>query len=172
MAQAVFDALTSGLAIRIAAGVLFLLFLWMLLRFALGLRYSKVVREEERDAQRGRVVVEIPSAAGEVGFFVEEADAFAWPDGRVAKDAIAGARLLLRGGAIGDCARPGKALPAAGPADEFEGRERWDVVLYLGDGGTATVACGTLREGVSREVAARVFEAVRAVLQGRPGPLG
>jgi hypothetical protein len=82
----------------------------------------------------------------------------------VAREAIVGARLLLRGGVIGEAARPDVRLPPAGTADEFEGRERWDVVLYLRDGATATVACGTLREGVSREVAARVFEAVRAGL--------
>jgi len=150
--------------IQVAAALLFLAFLWMLLRFALGLRYSKVVREEARDAQAGRVVVEIPSAAGDVGFFVEEPGAFAWPGGRAAKGDIVGGRLLLRGGPIGAFARPGVELPPAGVTDEFEGRERWDVVLYLRDGSAATVACGTLREGVSREVAARVFEAVRAVL--------
>jgi hypothetical protein len=150
--------------IRILTGLAFLAFLWMLLRFALGLRYSKVIREEQRAAQPGRVVAEIPSAAGAVGFFVEEEDAFAWPGGRVRQDAILGARLLLRGGAIGSASRAGVDLPAAGPADEFEGRERWDVALYLRDGTTATVACGTLREGVSREVASRVFEAVRARL--------
>lgn len=162
MVRRAWDALAAGAWIQAAAAVLFLAFLWILLRFALGLRYSKVVREEEREAQRGRVVAEIPSAAGEVGFFVEEREAFAWPGGRAAKHEIVGARLLLRGGAIGEASRAGVTLPPAGPADEFEGRERWDVVLYLRGGGTATIACGTLREGVSREVAARVFEAVRA----------
>ena len=164
MAQRAWDALAAGGWIQVVAALAFLAFLWMLLRFALGLRYAKVVREEERAAQGGRVVAEISSAVGDVGFFVEQAEAFAWPGGRVAKDEIVGARLLLRGGAIGEAVRPGAPLPPAGPADEFEGRERWDVVLYLRDGTAATVACGTLREGVSREVAARVFEAVRAGL--------
>ena len=107
-------------------------------------------------------MAEIPSAAGDVGFFVEEDAAFTWPGGRAAKREVVGARLLLSGGAIGEASRAGAILPPAGPAEEFEGRERWDVLLYLRGGGTATVACGTLREGVSREVAARVFEAVRA----------
>jgi hypothetical protein len=52
-------------------------------------------------------------------------------------------------------------LPAAPPAEEYEGRERWDVLLHLREGRTESVPCGTLREGVSREIAARVFEAVR-----------
>jgi hypothetical protein len=164
MVQRAWDALAAGAWIQAVAALVFLALLWTLLRFALGLRYSKVVREQERAAQGGRVVAEIPSAAGEVGFFVEEPGAFAWPGGRVARDEIVGARLLLRGGTIGEAARPGVVLPPAGVADEFEGRERWDVVLYLRDATAATVPCGTLREGVSREVAARVFDAVRAGL--------
>ena len=163
MARA-WDALAAGAWIQVAAALLFLAVVWMLLRFALGLRYAKVVREETRAAQPGRVVVEIPSEAGDVGFFVDEPDAYVWPGGRVVKDEVVGARLLLRGGTIGEAARAGVALPPAGPADELEGRERWDVVLYLHDGTAAIVACGILREGVSREVAARVFEAVRAGL--------
>lgn len=150
--------------VQLLAAAAFLAFLWMMFRFALGLRYAKVVREETRDAQRGRVVAEIPSAAGDVGFFVESSDGFEWPGGRARKADIAGARMLLRGGVIGAAARPGIELPPAPPVDEFEGRERWDVVLHLADGSTATVACGTLREGVSRDVAARVFEAVRAAI--------
>lgn len=150
--------------IQAVATVLFLSFLWMLLRFALGLRHSKVVREEARQAQPGLVVAEIPAASGEVGFFVETVDAFSWPGGSVKKTDVVGARLLLRGGAIGSVARPGATLPAAPAQEEYEGRERWDVLLYREDGSAATVACGTLREGVSRDVAARVFEAVRAAL--------
>ena len=53
-------------------------------------------------------------------------------------------------------------LPEPPSAEDFEGRESWDVVLYLEDGGTCVVPCGTLREGVSREIAARVFHATRA----------
>jgi hypothetical protein len=150
--------------VQVAAGLAFLVFVWMLLRFALGLRYSKVVREEARDAQDGRVVAEIPTASGDVGFFVESSDAFTWPGGLAKKADIVGVRLLLRGGAIGSAARTGIELPAGPPQDEDEGRERWDVLLYLEDGTAATVACGTLREGVSRDVAARVFDAVRAGL--------
>jgi hypothetical protein len=162
--EGLFDAGVFRTITQALAALAFLAVVWTLLRFALGLRYSKVVREEVRDAQAGRVVAEMPSAAGEVGFFVEEPDAFRWPAGRAAKADIVGGRLLLRGGAIGAFARPGVELPPGGVTDEFEGRERWDVELHLSDGTTATVACGTLREGVSREVAARVFEAVRASL--------
>jgi hypothetical protein len=158
------DRGTYSVVVQLVAGLAFLAFLWMLLRFALGLRHAKVLREEARGAQSGIVVAEIPSAAGDVGFFIETFDAFEWPTGFAKKTDILGARLLLRGGVIGTVVRPGIELPPAGPVDEFEGRERWDVVLFLDEGATATVACGTLREGVSRDVAARVFEAVRAAI--------
>ena len=52
-------------------------------------------------------------------------------------------------------------VPEPQSAEDFEGRETWDVVLYLEDGATRVVPCGTLREGVSREIAARVFRATR-----------
>jgi hypothetical protein len=150
--------------IQVAAGLAFLAVVWILFRFAMGLRYAKVLREEARGAREGqgvRVVAEIPSKQGDVQFFVDEGDAFSWPGGRIPKHAIAGARLLLRGGLVGSFERPGVALPPAGPVDDDESRERWDVVVYLADGSRVTVPCGTLREGVSRDVASRVFEAVR-----------
>jgi hypothetical protein len=150
--------------IQVLAGLVFLAFVWMLFRFAMGLRYAKVARAEARGAREGqgvRVIAEIPSRQGDVQFFVEEADLFSWPGGRIPKHAVAGARLLLRGGLVGSFERPGATLPPAGPVDDDESRERWDVVVYLADGSSITVPCGTLREGVSREVASRVFEALR-----------
>jgi hypothetical protein len=53
------------------------------------------------------------------------------------------------------------SLPEPTSPEEFEGRERWDVVLYLEGGGTRLVECGNLREGVSREIASRIFDEVR-----------
>jgi hypothetical protein len=150
--------------IQVLAGLVFLAFVWMVFRFAMGLRYAKVAREEARGAREGRgarVVAEIPSKQGDVQFFVDDGDAFSWPGGRIPKAAIAGARLLLRGGLVGSFERPGVSLPPAGPVDDDESRERWDVVAYLHDGASVTVPCGTLREGVSRDVASRVFEALR-----------
>jgi hypothetical protein len=150
--------------VQIAAALAFLAFVWMTFRLAMGLRYAKVVREEARGAREGggaRVVAEIPSRQGDVQFFVDEGDAFSWPGGRIPKDAVAGARLLLRGGLVGSFERPGATLPPAGPVDDDESRERWDVAVYLHDGSSITVPCGTLREGVSRDVASRVFEALR-----------
>ena len=57
--------------------------------------------------------------------------------------------------------RPGLALPEPSPPEDYVGGERWDVALFLEDGRRVVVPCGALREGVSREIAMRVFEAVR-----------
>jgi len=152
--------------LRLAAGAAFLFFLWTLFRLAVGLRWEKVSREAERrqaEAGGGRVVAELPLNEGVV-FFLEDASHFRWGTAAVPRREVLGARLLLNGGVVGAAAREGFTLPAAPFVEEYEGRERWDVVLYRRDGSQA-VPCGTLREGVSREAAGQVFEAVRRALQ-------
>ena len=146
----------------VAAAGLFLV-LWSLFRLAMGLRFAKVSREEARRVEetRGRrVVAEIALDEGLV-LFLEDDQGFYWGANRVRKSEIAGARLLLNCGVLGACARPGVVLPEPIPPEEFEGRERWEVVLYGADGSVQPVHCGTLREGVSREIAGKVFAAVR-----------
>jgi hypothetical protein len=148
--------------IRAAAFVLLLALLWFLFRFAMALRWSKVVREGSRSAEesRGRrVVAEIPLPDGLL-FFLEDDEGFYWGGSEVRKSEVLGARMLLNGGVIGSFSRAGAALPDPPPAEEYEGRERWDVLIHC-RGRTAAVPCGSLREGVSREIASRVFEAVR-----------
>jgi hypothetical protein len=148
--------------IRIAAALLLLAALWVLFRFAMALRWSKVVREGSRSAEesRGRkVVAEIP-LPDQLLFFVEDDAGFYWGGSQARKSEIVGARMLLNGGVIGSFGRPWAALPDPPAAEEYEGRERWDVLVYC-RGRTEAVPCGSLREGVSREIAARVFAAVR-----------
>ena len=65
--------------------------------------------------------------------------------------------MLVNGAVLRECALPPPAPPA-----EYEGRERWEVALFLEGGAEARIPCGTLREGVSREIAARAFEAVQS----------
>jgi hypothetical protein len=148
--------------IRIVAAVALLAALWALFRFAMALRWSKVVREGSRsdEESRGRkVVAEIPLPHALL-FFLEDEAGFYWGGSQARKSEIVGGRLLLNGGVIGSFGRPGATLPDPPPAEEYEGRERWDVLIYCRDR-TAAVPCGSLREGVSREIAGRVFDAVR-----------
>ena len=99
------------------------------------------------------MVAELPLPSGEVAFLAEDALSFSWGENRVAKADIAGVRMRLNGGVLAEHAREGVRLPSPSPPEEYEGRERWDVALYGTEGLLASIPCGTLREGVSREVA-------------------
>jgi hypothetical protein len=151
------------LVIQIAALLVFLFVVFHVFGYAMNLRQAKRARERERDAEeaRGRrVVAELPLEDGGVVLLTEDGTDLSWGGARVAKAEIAGARLLLNGGILREFARRPGVLPAPVPPEEFEGRERWEVAVFLEGGGVARIPCGTLREGVSREVAGRVYEAV------------
>jgi hypothetical protein len=157
--------------VQFLAAALLLVVLWRLFRVAMGLWVAKLDREEARratEARGGRVVVEIPTADGAT-FFVDETDAFRWGAAAARKADVAGARLLLNGAVVTVVARNGAQLPLPAAVAVQEERESWAVELHLLDGRTMTVPCGTLREGVSREIAARVFAAVRDGVGGGPG---
>jgi hypothetical protein len=153
--------------VQLLAGLALAILLFRLFRFAMGLRGAKRLREEERrveEARGRRVVAEIPLDAGLV-FFAEDAAGFYWGENEARKPELVGARLLLNGGVMASCARAGVTLPEPPPPEEYEGRERWDVRLHFADGSAKDVACGQLREGVSREIAAAVFAAVGATIR-------
>ena len=159
--------------IRLAALGLLLVVLFRLFRLAMGLRYAKHLREAARATEEARgatVVAELPLSEAEVAFLTEDAEAFRWGSARLRKDAIRGARLLVNGAVLQEFALEGARLPTPEVPEEYEGRERWEVGVHLADGGTAVIPCGTLREGVSREIAGRVFEAVKAATRGAAPP--
>jgi hypothetical protein len=152
------------LLIRLGALALLVMVLWQVFRLAMGLRFAKVSREEARaseEASGRRVVAELPLSDAEVVFLVEDEDAFSWGGAQVAKAGVRGARLMVNGAVLQEFSMPGQVLPAPEPAEEYEGRERWEVKVYDGAASTTSIPCGTLREGISREIAGRVFEAVR-----------
>jgi hypothetical protein len=152
------------MVLKAAAAVVLVVVLWMLFRFAMGLRYEKLAREEARRAEelRGRrVLAEIPQPEGGLVLFLEDAEAFYWAGKTVRKRELLGARMLLNGGVIAACALEGQRLPEPAAPEEYEGGERWEVALYTLAGAADRVSCGALREGVSREIAGRVFDAAR-----------
>lgn len=154
--------------IKIAALLALLVLLWSLFRLSMGLRWAKVSRESARREEEGRgrrIVAELPTSDGTLGFFAEDHAGFYWPAGEAGKSEVRGARLILNGGVIAVTARADAALPDPPLAEPFEGRERWEVALYCSGTRRHTIACGTVREGVSREIATRVFEAVRAAIE-------
>jgi len=152
-----------ALLTRILAATALLLVLFWLFRLAMGLRYAKLKREQERlaeEARGRRVVAEVPTPAGDLVLFLEDVAGFRWGSQDLSKSELDGVRLLVNGRVIDSRQRPGVALPAAGWEEAQEGRERWDVLLHLGGGRVLQIPCGSLREGVSREAAQRVFAAV------------
>jgi hypothetical protein len=156
----------SRLLIQLAAGAAFLVFVWRAFRFAMALRSGQIAREEARRAEETagrRIVAELPGPDGRLELFVEDAKGFHWTSGQVAKLDLLGCRLLLNGGVMASATRPGVSLPEASSPEEYEGRERWDVRVYTLAGST-DIACGRVREGVSREIAQSVFAAVRNAL--------
>jgi hypothetical protein len=151
--------------IKAAAAAALALVLFSIFRYAMALRAAKVARlswRESEEARGRRVVAEIPGSGDDMSMFLEDGAGFYWGASEVRKSELRGARLRLNRGILASWARPGAVLPDPESAEDFEGRETWDVVLYLHDGGTRVIPCGTLREGVSREIATRVFNAVRA----------
>jgi len=150
----------------------FLVVVGAVFRFAMGLRYAKTAREEARAAEEAkgrRVVAEVPVSEAEVLFLVEDEAGFHWGSDSVAKADIVGGQLLVNGAVAREFAGAPGGLPPPAPAVEFDGRERWDVVVYRRSGDPVRIHCGSLREGISREIAGRVFEAIRGAAPGREG---
>jgi len=160
----------EALAAALLAVVLFRLF-----RLAMGLRYAKVQREESRAAEeaRGRrVLAEIPLTDVEVVFLVDDGDVLEWGNSGVRKDALVGTRLKVNGAVLREFPVGGAGLPPPTPPEEYEGKERWEVEVFARDGTKTSIPCGTLREGISREIAGKVFEAVKAAIPLPAGPAG
>jgi len=152
------------MVVQVLALLALVLALWTVFRFAMGLRWAKVSREDARAAEQARgrrVIAEIPVSEDEVVFFVEDDAGFYWGGRRARKRDIRGARLLLNGAVMASFTRSGASLPEATPPEEYEGGESWEIAVYLDGGREERIACGRLREGVSREMAARVFAAIR-----------
>src|SRR6266571_1863676 len=154
--------------IRFLALTLLIVALFAIFRFAMSLRYAKRERERARQAEveRGRrVIAEVPLSEAEVVFLTEDDRVLAWGGTEVGKATIVGARLLVNGAVLRECARRPGTLPPPLAPEEYEGRERWEVALFLEGGDEARIPCGTRREGVSREIAGRAFEAARAAVR-------
>jgi hypothetical protein len=114
--------------IKIAALLGLLALLWSIFRLSMGLRWAKVSRESARREEEGRgrrIVAELPSSDGTLGFFAEDHAGFYWPAGEAGKSGLRGARLLLNGGVI--AAWRARARP-------FPSRRRWSPSRDAKDG--------------------------------------
>lgn len=150
-----------------------------LLLFALGListlRFHRRARERERRALSAagrRVLAEIPAPDGLALFASDDTD-FYWNGRPVAKRTVRRVSLLVNGAPLAvraapghSPARPGDVDPAALERPPGIAHDRWDVLIET-DAGEVRVACGSVRERVSQELARAVFDAVRADIEGR-----
>ena len=154
----------------LAIGIVVLLVL-VALSMATTLRWRYRDRErmhrQLRDKDR-TIVAEVPVADG-FEFFSEDSGAFYWSGQTIPKGAIHAARLLISGAPLSTVRSrrapdfEAAAAPAGQDSDPVE-RERWDVSIETADE-TVLVACGSIRQQVSQELARRIFDAIRRAVE-------
>ncbi len=151
--------------------------------FALGLvstlRYHRRDRDRERrelDAAGRTMLAEIPHRDG-LSLFTADDEHFYWQETAIAKARIRLVRVLINGTPLTSC--HARRHPSDDPGDsgsfidrpEGIAHDRWDVLIRT-DTDDTFVACGSIRERVSQELARRVFDAVRADMERRDGEAG
>jgi hypothetical protein len=151
--------------------------------------YRKRHRQAREDElARGRtIIVELPTDPA-LTLFTEDAEHFYYGTTPIDKNEIMAVRVLINGSPIAAFVSPrwesaGSTKPDAGPAtpdpayagasleDASEGilRDKWDVAIETVNPqqGTIVVACGSVRERVSQELARKIFNAVKAHVETR-----
>jgi translation elongation factor EF-4 len=130
-------------------------------------------RAQDRQLTLGRTIVAELPTSDDLVLFSEDAAAFYYGDRAIPKSSIVGARLLINGrpiAAVGershhDGADANDAAIVEVPEEGIP-RDRWDVAIET-DAATTIVECGSVRERVSQELGAAVFEAVKREVEGR-----
>ena len=157
-----------------------------LIFFALSLLTSlHVYRKRHRKARedelaRGRtIIVELPTDPA-LTLFTEDAEYFYYGAMPIAKRDIVAVRVLINGSPIAAFVSPRSAATAAAATEERVARElalddmsegilrdKWDVAIETVNPqqGTIVVACGSVRERVSQELARKIFDAVTTQLR-------
>lgn len=112
------------------------------------------------------IVAEVPVSDG-LTFFSEDVGAFYWSERRIPKRDVRGARLLISGAPLSGIRSrrfPNPQETSSTPDAETVERERWDVEIDLG-GQTVLVECGSIRQQVSQEMARRIYESVKRMIE-------
>ena len=154
----------------LAVGLVVLLVLLALsMATTLRWRYRDHERTRRKLRDEGRTVIAEVPVEDRLEFFSEDAGAFYWAGRTIPKLDIRAAQLLISGAPLATVrARRGGPSDAADPPDgaavpEVE-RERWDVAIDTA-GERVLVACGSIRQQVSQELARSVFDAVRRAVE-------
>ena len=169
----------------LAVGLVVLLVLLALsMATTLRWRYRDHERTRRKLRDEGRTVIAEVPVEDRLEFFSEDAGAFYWAGRTIPKLEIRAAQLLISGAPLATVrARRGGPSDATDPpdgADSPDGaavpeveRERWDVAIDTA-GERVLVACGSIRQQVSQELARSVFDAVRRAVEAhdRDAPPG
>ena len=150
------------------AALIAVLLLVLALSLATGLQTYNRRRKQTRHAARDRgqtIVAELPGER-DLTLFSEDQAQFYYADHAIPKDQIHAVRVLINGSPIAACLSPRFPSAASAPAISVDERpegiahDRWDVAIEA-TSGTTVIECGAIREGVSQELARKIFEAVK-----------
>ena len=150
------------------AALIAVVLLVLALSLATGLQTYNKRRKQTRRAARDRgqtIVAELPSER-DLTLFSEDQTQFYYADHAIPKDQIHAVRVLINGSPIAVCLSPRFPSAASAPGTSVDERpegiahDRWDVTIEA-TSGTTLIECGAIREGVSQELARKIFEAVK-----------
>ena len=152
----------------LVAALIAVVLLVVALSLATGLQtYNRRRRQTRRIARdRGQTIVAELLSERDLRLFSEDQTQFYYADRAIPKDQIHAVRVLINGSPIAVCLSPRFPSAASAPATSFNERpegiahDRWDVAIEATNG-TTLIECGAIREGVSQELARKIFEAVK-----------
>lgn len=152
----------------LAVGVVVLLVLAALsMATSLRWRYRDRERMRREVLDGGRTIIAEVPAAESFEVFAEDSEAFYWSGRTIPKRAIHAVQLLVSGAPLSTVRAHGAPdFEASGTEAELIERERWDVSIVTADE-NVLVACGSIRQQVSQELARRIFDAVRRAVQAQ-----
>src|SRR3989442_14784347 len=104
--------------IQVLALLALVLSLWTVFRFAMGLRWAKVSREDARAAEQARGRrggAEIPLPDDEIAFFVEDEAGFYWGRRQARKRDVRGGGVPLKGAVMASFSPGGESRPEPPP---------------------------------------------------------
>jgi hypothetical protein len=160
------------------AGIVAILLLLVAISLAITLHAYRRRRQHARDSERamGRTLIAELPTSDDLVLVSSDDRRFYYGDRSIDKDLVVAVRVLINGSPIAAYLPPGRKTGPAPPPTSFEdhpegiARDRWDVAVET-VAGTTLIECGAIRERVSQELARTVFDAIRAELEQRDGPV-
>ena len=127
-------------------------------------RLRKALKKQGRS-----ILAEVPTENG-LRFFSHDKDAFYWSNQCIPKQDIRSVELLISGAVLAAARTNRSDFKTAAENDKNKTspenieRERWDVKIEA-NSTSFLVACGSIRQQVSQELARNIFETVKASIK-------